>query len=96
MPHFIINRMHWACVDCLVRAMCSQRCDRTYYKHYLCENCPGCLTYPCNKIKKLQIYERVWLAYGDKFIQAWKDQPSLFDLIKQPKKPFTKWWYRKE
>jgi hypothetical protein len=87
--------MHWACVECLVRPMCSERCDRTYYKHYLCEKCNDCNRYPCDEVKKLQMYERLWMVYGDKIIQAWNDQPSIFSFLKPPKKSFNNWWVTK-
>jgi hypothetical protein len=69
---FYTNRgwgsMHWACVECLVRPMCAQRCDKTYLKHWKCENCDGrgCMDkgFPCKTVERYQMYETVEKAYG--------------------------------
>ena len=77
--------MHWACVECLVRPMCNERCNRTYYKHYLCEPCNGCVNFPCKEVKKLQMYETVFRAYGDQILEAYDiyfKETSIFKFLK--------------
>jgi hypothetical protein len=77
--------IHWACVECLVRPMCNERCNRTYYKHYLCEPCNECDGFPCKEVKKLQMYETIFRAYGDQIFECtnkYFEERSIFKLLK--------------
>ena len=81
--------MHWACKKCLVRPICNENCHRTKYKHYYCEPCDNaCCSYPCPKVKKQLMYERVFEVYGDQMMEAWNKymrETSLFGrLIRRP------------
>ncbi len=91
--------MHWACVECLVRPMCDERCNRTYYRHYLCEPCDnGCASFPCKEVEKVQMYELIFRVYGHQMMEAWNKQigeTSIFRLMKLPEKSFDKWWITK-
>jgi len=84
--------IHWACKDCIVRPMCKENCHRTRFKHYLCEPCSAsndCNSYPCKEVKKMQMYERVFNAYGDIMFEEFEKhlkRTSIFRLMKIPKK----------
>lgn len=94
MPHYVYSDIyhhctviHWACKECLVRAMCNERCGRTYLQHYLCEHCEGCLTFPCKKVKTSQMYETISRTYGDQMLKAYDkylEETSIFRLLKRP------------
>lgn len=92
MPYYYTTRfnwqeIHWACIECLVRPMCNERCSRTYYKHYLCEPCNDCEGYPCKLVEKAQMYECIQIAYGDKLFKYYDEhlkQTSIFRFLKRP------------
>lgn len=96
--HYGHKKIHWACVECLVRPMCNKRCNRTNYKHYLCERCNECNEFPCKEVEKLQMYERLLSTYGHQMMEVWDKhlkETSIFRLINLSRTSFDNWWVQK-
>jgi hypothetical protein len=76
------GEIHWACSDCLVRPACTQRCERTNYKHQLCEPCEKdcCSKYPCKEVLTAKMYETIWENYGDQMLKYYAES-SLFSRL---------------
>ena len=82
---YMYGIIHWACTDCLVRPACSQLCNRTKYKHPLCEKCDnGCANFPCKRVLTAQMYEMVWENYKDQILVYFNETTLFSKLIKRP------------
>jgi hypothetical protein len=60
--------IHWACRDCIVRPMCTEKCDRLSLLHWLCENCSKDIASecddPCDKVIRSKRLEYINHMYG--------------------------------
>jgi hypothetical protein len=88
------GEMHWACLECLVRPMCKERCDKTYLAHWSCEGCDGrgCLNsgFPCKTTERYIMFERVQERFGEQIVELVRknleETSVIHQLIKLMKK----------
>jgi hypothetical protein len=93
---------HWACEECLVRAMCKDEgCWMTDFRHQLCRKCKIkhlCLMdKDCKEIKRWITMESIGRIYGEYMkqiiIDHMKQTSVIYNLMKYKPNEYSETWW---